>query len=370
VKVLFTAGDVSGDQHAARVAGELKSRGVSIAALGGPALKSVADLWLGDLVSQGMMGFWEPLRKIPYFLKLLNNVVKPTLFNWKPDVVVPTDFYGFNRHVARVSKQAGRRVYYFVSPQVWASRPGRIQTLQRVVDRMLVIFPFEEKLYREQGVPVDFVGHPLAETVPFVAENRPRNVEPLVGLLPGSRPSEVRRLLPVFLETAERLSQNSSGFRFVLFAAPGLSDAFYQEILRHRSGRPLRLDLVRDEGYAWRQNLDGALACSGTATLENALLGVPTVVAYRTSWPTYALARLLINVNAIAMPNILTGKSLMPERIQGAATPPSLADALSGFFKDRSYETVRKNLMSVRSLLGGPGCAKRTADIIAGGISQ
>lgn len=363
-RILFVAGDPSGDEHAARVAAESKVRGAEILAAGGPALRAVADRWLGDVVSQGVMGFWEPLKKIPFFLNVLNRVIRPALREWEPQVVVPTDFYGFNRHVARSAKDAGRRVCYFISPQVWASRPGRIQTLKKCVDRMLVIFPFEEKLYRDAGVPVTFVGHPLLDVLPDVSASAPSNVEPRVGLLPGSRPSEVRRLLPVFLETADRMP---AGTRFVLFAAPTLSNAFYDRFLAGRRPGKHLLEVVRDENYSIRRGLDMALACSGTATLENALLGIPTVVAYKTSWPTYLLARTLVNVPYIAMPNILARKVLMPEHIQTRARPNELAEALVTLWKDGSArKAVRGELLALRGQLGGPGAARRAADAILG----
>ncbi|MBK9694725.1 MAG: hypothetical protein IPO76_04920 [Elusimicrobia bacterium] len=204
---LFVAGDPSGDERAAEVVREIKSRDPAcrVTALGGPALKAAADRFLYDLVAESVMGFWEPLKKIPRFWRILNGVVRPALRE-ETGVVVPTDFYGFNRHVAAAAKAAGRRVVYYVSPQVWASRPGRIDVLKKAVDRVLVIFPFEEALYRERGVPVTFVGHPLIDALPPADPDAPLNVEATVGLLPGSRPGEVRRLLPVMLEAAERLT--------------------------------------------------------------------------------------------------------------------------------------------------------------------
>lgn len=363
-RIFFIAGDPSGDEHAARVAAESKAQGAEVMAVGGPALRAVADRWLGDVVSQGVMGFWEPLKKVPFFLNVLNRVILPAMREWEPQVVVPTDFYGFNRYVARSAKEAGRRVCYLISPQVWASRPGRIQTLKMCVDRMLVIFPFEEKLYRDAGVPVTFVGHPLLDILPEVSASAPSNVEPRVGLLPGSRPSEVRRLLPVFMETADRMP---AGTRFVLFAAPTLSNAFYDKFLAGRRPGKHLMEVVRDENYSVRRGLDMALACSGTATLENALLGIPTVVAYKTSWPTYLLARALVKVPYIAMPNILARKLLMPELIQTRARPDELADALVALWKDGSARKVmRGELLALRGQLGGPGAARRAAEAILG----
>jgi lipid-A-disaccharide synthase len=363
---LFVAGDPSGDERAAEVVREIKSRDPAcrVTALGGPALKAAADRFLYDLVAESVMGFWEPLKKIPRFWRILNGVVRPALRE-ETGVVVPTDFYGFNRHVAAAAKAAGRRVVYYVSPQVWASRPGRIDVLKKAVDRVLVIFPFEEALYRERGVPVTFVGHPLIDALPPADPDAPLNVEATVGLLPGSRPGEVRRLLPVMLEAAERLTAARPGLRFVLFAASSLSNAFYDALLGGAPRRNLFLEMVRDEAHRRRRGLDAALACSGTATLENALLGIPTVVAYKTSWPTYLLARLIVRVNHIAMPNILAGRTVMPERIQAAATPAALAEALAPFLDDPARRRAsRRELIDIRRLLGGGGAAARAAQAL------
>lgn len=365
---LFVAGDPSGDERAAEVARELKAMrpGLRVAALGGPALRKIADLFLEDLVAEGVMGFWEPLRKIPRFLSILRDTVRPFLSREKPDVVVPTDFYGFNRHVAEAAKAAGRRVIYYVSPQVWASRPGRVEVLKKCVDRMLVLFPFEEDVYRAAGVPVTFVGHPLLDAVPEPAANPPLRVEPAIGLLPGSRPAEVRRHLPLFLAAADRLAAARRGLRFVLFAAPNLPNDFYDKLLGRDARRPYSVELVRDEGYRWRSGLDLALTCSGTATLENALLGLPMVVVYKTSWATYGLARALARVRRIAMPNILAGRDIVPERVQGAATPAAVADAAERFLSDASLRRqTRRDLLALRVRLGGPGAASRAAAAVA-----
>jgi lipid-A-disaccharide synthase len=368
-RVLFVAGDASGDAHGADVARALKARrsDVEILAVGGPALQGVADRFLMDLVSQGVVGFWEPLVHIPRYVRLLNRIIIPAI--QESQVVVPTDFFGFNQYVARAAKGRGKKVFYLVSPQVWASRPGRIQTLKKQVDRMLVLFPFEEKIYQDNDVPVTFIGHPLLDRLPDVPEEVPLNVEPVIGLLPGSRASVVRRHLPLFLKAADLLSRRSIGKRFVLFAAPSLPNGFYDELLGIRAQRPYLLEIVRDEGFQWRAGLDLALTCSGSSTLENALLGVPMVVSYRMSSLTYQIARRLVNVERIGMVNILAGRDLAPEFIQDQATPENLAQAAESLLRDPlRRRTLRKDLLSLRNVLGGPGASSRAADVIASSI--
>jgi lipid-A-disaccharide synthase len=367
MRVLFVAGDLSGDQHAARAARELKALApdTEVLAAGGPALRACADRFLLDLVEQSVVGFWEPLRKVPWFWHALNRVLRPALAEHRPDAVVPTDFFGFNAHVARAAKASGAKVLYFVSPQVWASRPGRVRTLKACVDRMLLIFPFEKEIYDRAGVPATFVGHPLLDTVPAPAAEPPRRVEPVIGLLPGSRPGEVRRHLGLFLRAAGLIAARVRGARFVLFAAPSLSNDFYDRLLGRDERRPYLLEVVRDEDYAWRSGLDLALTCSGTATLENALLGVPMAVVYKMSWITYGLARALVRVPYISMANLLAGKELSPELIQAQATPEALAAAAVSLWEDppRRRE-VRRELLALRDKLGGPGAARRAAEAI------
>jgi lipid-A-disaccharide synthase len=366
-KILFVAGDASGDERAAEVARHLKARepATVVWAVGGAALKGVADRFLLNLVDQSVMGFWEPLKRVPFFWRALHQVIRPAIDEFRPDIVVPVDFFGFNQHVARIAKQAGRRVFYFVGPQVWASRPGRLETLHRWVDRMLLIFPFEEPLYQTHGVPATVVGHPLLDRIPTPSAAPVQHVEPVIGLLPGSRRGEVRRLLPAMLHAAAEFSARVRGARFVLFAAPNLSNAFYDELLGVDDKRPAFLQIVRDEGYEWRSGLDLALTCSGTATLENALLGLPMVVAYRTSWPTYLLARMIVRVRHIAMPNLLADRRLVPELVQGEATSTRMAEELHRLWTDRpSRRAQRDGLLALRASLGGPGAALRAAEEI------
>ncbi len=372
-RVLFVAGDLSGDHNAAHVAAHLKSQdpGIEIFAVGGPALKKTADRFLLDLVDKSVMGFWEPIKRIPWFWKVLNNVIRPALKEYRPDIVVPVDFFGFNRFTAKAGRESGAQVYYLVSPQVWASRPGRIATLKKLVHRMLVIFPFEEELYRKNGVPATFIGHPLLDRLPAVPDESPLRVEPVVGLLPGSRAGEVKRHLPLFLRTADRLARDVPGIRFVLFAAQSLSNDFYDRLLGRDFRRPYLLEIVRDEDYAWRSGLDYAITSSGTATLENALLGVPMSVVYKMSPVTFQLAKRLVRVKHISMVNILAEKELVPEFIQDRATPENLSSACRDFLQDIARrKSIRAELLSLRGRLGGPGAGQRAAEEILKAVSK
>ncbi len=365
-RILFVSGDLSGDAHAAKVAEKIKSKssGIEILAFGGPALQKAADQYLFDLVGQSVVGFWEPLKKLPRFWHILNRMVKPVLRGMHPDVVVPVDFFGFNRFVAQAAKNNGSQVLYFISPQVWASRPGRIGVLKKIIDKMLVIFPFEESLYKSHGVPVRFVGHPLLDNLPDPAPSDLSSHQPVIGLLPGSRRNEVRRHLPLFLRTARLLYDKINHLKFVLLAAPSLTDKFYHDILdQHAHGIPL--DVWREADGTKRAQMDLALTCSGTATLENALLGVPMAVVYKMSWLTYFLAKVLVRVKYISMVNILAEKELAPEYIQANATPENLMSFVLTHLNDPSKTRhLQKELLLLREKLGGSGASERAAEEI------
>lgn len=357
--LLIVAGDPSGDLHASNLIKALKRRepSVRVAAVGGPLCLAAADEFIEDLASRGVTGFLEPLLKIPFLLKLRARL-KSFLDERHPTALVCVDYYGFNRRVLPLARAAGVPAFYFVSPQVWASRPGRVKVLKRLVRKMLVIFPFEEKLYREAGVPVEFVGHPLLDLIPEPAQRTPDPKAPLVGLLPGSRSSELRRHIPVFFETFRLLRAKRPGMKGLLFAAASQPDSAYGRL-------PDGVELVRESDYKRRTALDLAICSSGTATLENALLGVPMVVVYKLSWPTYAIARALVNVKHIAMANLLAGRGVVPELIQRDATPQRAAAEAARFLDDAPlWARTREELLAIRRSLGEPGCADRAAKAV------
>jgi len=377
LRFLLCAGDPSGETYGAMLLRALKARDRSLRvdAVGGALMKRAAAEsgceFLFDLAGLGLTGFIEPIRRVPTLLGLHSRLA--TLLRLeRPDAAVCIDYYGFNRHVLAAAKAAGVPAFYYISPQVWATRPGRVQAIKRLVDRMLVIFPFEEKLYREAGVPVTWVGHPLLDILP---DPRPRDKEERsarIGLLPGSRRSEIGRHLPALLSAATLMLRERPDAEFTVFAAPHAPDALYRDALaRWESSSGRRMRLVREADYAERARLDFALTSSGTATVENALLGVPMVVFYRLSWPTYALARAMIRVPYIAMANLLAGRALVPELIQRDATPEKIARAALELLADpRRLAATRRELLSLRAMLGGAGATARAAEILLSEASR
>lgn len=360
---LIVSGDPSGDLHASNLIRALKRQDptVRVAAVGGPLCRAVADEFIEDLASRGMTGFWEPALKIGFLLKLAQKL-KSFLVERRPTALICVDYYGFNRRILPYAKDAAIPAFYFVSPQVWASRPRRIKVLKRFVQKMLVIFPFEEKLYRDAGVPADFVGHPLLDLIPEPkALNEGTNT---IGLLPGSRSSELKRHLPVFLEAFRLLRLKNHFLVAQLFAAASQPDSAYGPL-------PDGVTLVREQDYSERGRLDLAICSSGTATLENALLGIPMVVVYKLSWPTYAIARALVKVKHIAMANLLAGKTVVPELIQRDATAARVFLEASALLDDpQKSAAVRAELLKIRRSLGVPGAADRAALAILASVTQ
>ena len=354
---LIVSGDPSGDLHASNLIKALKRRdpAARVAAVGGPLSRAVADEFIEDLASRGVTGFWEPALKIGFLMKLAKRL-KTFLSERRPAAMICVDYYGFNRRILPYAKQAGIPAFYFVSPQVWASRPGRIKVLKRLVDKMLVIFPFEEKLYRASGVPAEFVGHPLLDLIPEPKATHVRSN--VIGLLPGSRSTELKRHLPVFLAAFRLLRLANPALKGELFAAASQPDNAYGAL-------PDGVTLVREQDYSRRGQLDLAICSSGTATLENALLGVPMVVVYKLSWPTYAIARAIVKVKHIAMANLLAGKTVVPELIQRDATAPRVFLEASRILDDEeNAAAIRGELLTVRRSLGAPGAADRAATAI------
>lgn len=359
--LLVVSGDPSGDLHASNLITALKRRdpSVRVASVGGPLSRAVSDEFLEDLTSKGVTGFVEPALKIPFLFRL-GARLREYIRTRRPAALVCVDYYGFNRRILPFAKEAGIPAFYFISPQVWASRPSRIKVLGRFVKKMLVIFPFEEKLYRDAGVPAEFVGHPLLDMIP---EPKVRGVvtETTVGLLPGSRSSEVKRHLPVFFEAFRMLRAGRPALKGLLFASASQDASAYGVL-------PEGVELVRETDYARRGVLDLAICSSGTATLENALLGVPMVVVYKLSWPTYAIARALVKVKHIAMANLLAGKTVVPELIQRDATSERIFLEASALLDDPARAAfVRSELLKVRRSLGEPGAAGRAAAAVLAG---
>ena len=368
-RVFIVAGESSGDLHGARLARELKalSPQVELIGFGGAAMRAAGIEILEDPTGIAVTGFIEVLRHFSDFKKLFRRGVQ-ILGERKPDLVVLIDYPGFNLRFAREVKRLGIRLVYYISPQIWAWDPGRIGTIKQLVDRMLVLFRFEEELYQKAGVPVTLVGHPLLDEV-RPALTRIEALQrlgladglPVIGLLPGSREVEVRRLLPVLLAAGEKMrEQLPSSARFLLIKAPHLPWEVYQRHLRDSGLNP---KVVERWDYDCLHACDLVLDTSGTATLECALLERPMVILYKTSWTSYFITRLLIRIPFIGLVNIVAGRKLVPELIQRNAHPARIAREGLAIYSDAGRRNrMKEGLSKLKQSLGSPGAGRRAAE--------
>ena len=368
-RVFIVAGESSGDLHGAHLAKELKSLSpdVELIGFGGSGMREAGVEILEDPTRVAVIGLFEVLRHFSEFKRLFRRAVQ-ILEQRKPDLVVLIDYPGFNLALAREVKRRGIRLVYYISPQIWAWDPGRIKTIKELVDRMIVLFPFEEILYKKAGVPVTFVGHPLVEQVQ-AGSARLAKLEslglddglPVVGLLPGSREVEIRRLLPALLSAGEKMKEAlPSSARFLLIKAPHLPWEIYQRHLKQSSLNP---KVVERWDYECIHACDLVLVASGTATLECALLERPMVIVYKTSWPTYFLSRLLIRIPHIGLVNVVAGRKVVPELIQGQANPDRIAAEALALRNDAPRrEKMKEDFAEIKRSLGSPGASRRAAE--------
>ena len=374
---MIIAGESSGDLHGAHLASALKKLlpELTLFGLGGRSMKEAGIEILADPTQVAVIGIVEVLRHLPTFRALFHQAVH-ALDERRPDVVVLIDYPGFNLRFAEEVKRRGIRLVYYISPQIWAWDPGRIHKIKRLVDRMLVVFPFEKSIYEKAGVPVTFVGHPLLETVkptlPRLEALEKFGLEdamPIIGLLPGSRRMEVKRILPVMLAGGEKMQESlPSSARFLLIKAPHLPWELYKEALAHSSLNP---KVVERWDYDGIYTCDLVFVASGTATLECALLDRPMLILYKTSWPTYLISRLLIRIPMIGLVNIVGRKKIAPEFVQHRATPARIAQAgLELWGSAENRETMRSAFRELRESLGSPGASLRAAQAILAELDQ
>jgi len=371
----FVAGDPSGDAHAANLVSTLKRLDPSLrfSALGGPRLRDAGVELLQDLTQSAAIGPFDAARHLGRFLQARARF-QELLERDRPDAVILVDFGDFNLPViAPLAKRSGCKVLYYISPQLWAWGRFRLRWVRRFVDRMIVLFPFEEAFYQAAGVPVTWVGHPLVEharpSVPPDQASQELGLNPwrtTVGLLPGSRPQEIARHLPLFLQAARLVAWDMPGVQFLIPKAPQAPPALFAGL--GRDG--LDIIVCEDRVYDCLQLMDAALVVSGTATIDAALCEVPMVVVYRTSWPTYLAAKAVVRVKSIAMANLIAKTPVVPELIQHRATPKRIARELMALLRsDERRQAMRAGLRTVRESLGPPGAVARAAGVVLKEIS-
>jgi lipid-A-disaccharide synthase len=372
-RLLLSCGEASGDLYAGALIRELRAldAGVSISGLGGPHFAAAGGRLVDDYRQIAVTGLTEAVAKIPRSLAAFRRLVRSAKSD-KPDALVAIDFPDFNFRLARALKRLGVPVIYYISPQIWAWRPKRLETMRRIADRVLVIFPFEEAIYRNGGVPVEFVGHPLVDLAApaasrsdFLRAHGLSPTAPTVAVLPGSRPNEVSRILPDLLEAARLIQAAVPEAQFVVARAPHLDDGLFALKVSDFSDTRLPVVIVESDTDTVLASADVALTASGTATVQAALHDTPMVIVYRLSPLTYRLGRRLVTIGMIGMVNLIAGEKIVPELVQDAFTPEAVAREAIALLTDRERATrVKAGLARVRERLGGSGASRRAAQAI------
>ena len=364
-RIFLSAGEPSGDLHGARVAEALRRKwpDAELYGLGGDRLAAAGVELLAHVDQLAVMGFVEVLRHLPFFVRLMRRV-QGELRRRRPHLVIPIDYPGFNLRLARHARRIGVPVLYYIAPQVWAWHPSRVRRLAETTDRLAVILPFEEDLFRRAGARTHFVGHPLADLPPpaeprnaFLAHIGVAAERPVLALFPGSRPQEVERHLGVFVAACAHVRERMPDVQPVIAASGAVPTRAYEAAALPRT----------TDGWALLHHARAALVKSGTSTLQAALAGTPLVVTYRMHPATFRLAQRLVRVPHVGLVNLVAGERIAPELLQDEATPQRLAAALLPLLDTESRErwTALRGLERVRAALASPNPARTVGDRVA-----
>ena len=372
--IIIIAGETSGDLLGAKLVRAMQARHKNLffCGIGGPELKDAGVRVLIDAAELTVVGITEVFGKLPAIYRGMARI-KKLLRSLQPDLLILIDFPDFNLNIAAAAKKAGIPVLYYVSPQIWAWRPGRVRRIGRLVDHIAVILPFEESFYQRHNVPVTFVGHPLLDTdLPSIDEIlSPKNSQnPFVGLVPGSRESEITRHLPIMLDAAVILKQHFTTAGLIVSLAPGIDRRVFETIInRHALAGQVEI-VACDIGQVLLRS-DMIIAASGTVTLQAALFGTPMIIIYKVSPINAWVARALIRVDHIGLVNLVAGRKIVPEFLQHQASPENLASAVITMLSDGpGLHKLKRELLELRKNLGGAGASLRVADIAMHMLSQ
>jgi lipid-A-disaccharide synthase len=366
-RVMIIAGETSGDLHGAKLVSAMQKRndGLVFCGIGGRALKKTGVDILIDASEISVVGITEVFSKTPGILRGL-RMVKKTLKTTPPNLLILVDFPDFNLHVASTAKKNKIPILYYISPQIWAWRPGRVKKIGKLVDHMAVILPFEEEFYKEQRIPVTFVGHPLMENNLLSEEaisGKWLEDTTVIGLLPGSRHGEIARHLPIMLDAARILFQKIKPIKFAISLAPDIEEKYIKDIVKKFDGTDA-FEIISGDVRKIFEKSKIVVAASGTVTLEAAISGAPMIIIYKVSPVSYFLGKNMIQVKHIGLVNLIAGKEIVPELIQREASPNRIANLVIKMLSDPSgLKTLVKELLSIRKKLGGPGASERVSDI-------
>lgn len=367
-KIMISAGEASGDVHAAALTKEILKIDptAQVYGMGGDGLRAAGGEVLFDIKDHGVMGLVEIILKLPSFFRLRSDFAK-VMDQRRPDCLVTIDYPGFNMRLAKVARDKGIPVISFIAPSAWAWRKGRAKKVAKLVNKVAAIFPFEYEVYKEAGADTEFMGHPLVDIVkpslsPAEAAVKAGKHEgrPLVLLLPGSRLQEIQRLLPAMLEAAKLVLKANPEVEFTMPRAGTIPREMLEEEIKS-AGVPV--NIVEGDNYDVMSVADVALAASGTVTLEAALCRLPSVIVYKTAPLTAFIVRRLLNIADIGLPNIVAGRHILPELLQEDASPENMAIAVLGLLEPEAHAQALKDLDEVKTRLGEPGAVRRVAEL-------
>ena len=373
-KLFVITGEYSGDRHAADVVSEIKklSSDVQIEAVGGENLKKVGVKLFCDHSKMSAMGF--NLKIILNHINLGKKIAKYLKEEYKPDMVLLTDYGGFNLNLSKVLKKYGFKIYYYIPPQIWASRKWRLNTVKKCIDKVLTIFPFEKEMYESEGIDAEFVGHPLLEEMPakfdrdkYFEEIGLDKNKKLVAVFPGSRVFEVKTLTEIFLESVKILKEKHSDIQFALCQAPSIKDSLLSTYIKKYND--LNLKILKNKNYELLSTADALILASGTVALEAALYETPMIISYRGPWFLYMIYLLVRCIKKVSLPNIISNADIVPELIQLKARPDIVASNIEKILYDEKYRIdMKKNLRIVKEKLTGSNASKNAANIILSNI--
>ena len=368
-RILISAGEASGDIHAAAVTAAIKKidSSAEVFGMGGDALRNAGGEVLFDIKDHGVMGFVEVLKKLPDLFKLRDDFEK-VMDERKPDCLITVDYPGFNMKLAKLAHNKGIPVVSYIAPSAWAWHKSRAKKVAKIVDKVACIFPFEYDVYKEAGAYVEFVGHPLVDIVkPSMTKEEAmafagkEEGKKLILLMPGSRLMEIEKMLPTLLEAAKIIKKQLPEVSFVMPRAGTIPISLLEEKIQ-ASG--LDVKITEGNNYDLFSVADLALATSGTVTLEAALCGLGSVIVYKTNPVTYFIAKLLVNIPHIGLPNIVAAKSVVPELIQNDFTPAKVAQEALALLESERNAKMKEDLAYVKERLGKPGAVGRVAELV------
>lgn len=369
-KIMISVGEASGDLHGASVANALITQcpDIKLFGMGGEKMRTAGVDIVYDIADLGVIGIVEVVKNLPRLFRL-RDMLADLMDKEKPDALVIIDYPGFNVRLAKIAKEKGIPVISYISPSAWAWGKGRAKEVAETVERVASIFPFEAEVYREAGANVTFVGHPLLDIVkPTMSKEEAYRFfdadpnSPVVMLMPGSRQQEIAKLLPDMLAAGELIAKEIPSCQFFLPVASTIPRADIQNMI---SQYGLKVVLTTENTYDLMNISDVAVAASGTATLETSLMMTPTIIIYRVATLTYLIGKLVVKIPNIGLPNIIAGRKIVPELIQGDANPPNIAGEALRILQDEAVcLQVLADLKEVREKLGETGAVSRVAQVI------